>query len=101
MRLGKLVRDNIPDIMKRAGKEPVFRIVEGKEYWNKLKEKLDGEVKEFSANESKEEVADILEVVNAICEFKGFDREEIERIRVKKLDERGGFRKGLVLEGVK
>ncbi|MBI4015246.1 MAG: nucleoside triphosphate pyrophosphohydrolase [Candidatus Aenigmarchaeota archaeon] len=101
MRLGKLVRDNMPEIMKRAGKEPVFKIVEGKEYWDKLKEKLEGEVMEFSANESKEEVADILEVVNAICEFRGFDMGEIERIRLKKLGERGGFRKGLVLEGVK
>jgi predicted house-cleaning noncanonical NTP pyrophosphatase (MazG superfamily) len=43
-------------------------------------------------------MADIQEVLNAICGLKGFSKEDIENIRKKKLAERGGFSKKLILE---
>ena len=43
-------------------------------------------------------MADILEVIEAICDFKGFDRKELETVREKKVRERGWFKKRIILE---
>lgn len=67
----------------------------------KIKRKAKEEVEEFLENESGEELADILEVVYAICDFKKIDKQDLENMRVKKRKERGGFRKKIILDGVK
>ena len=101
MRYNKLVRDKIPDIIRGKGETPVTRIASDEEYSEKLKEKLVEEVKEYSENPSKEELADILEVIKAIQEHENISHQEIERIRKKKALERGGFKKRLILEETK
>ena len=93
----KLVRDRIPEIIRQQGKVPKTRIADKKEYWSFLKEKLVEEVNEFLKDETTEELADILEVIYSICKFKNWDLEEIEKIRIKKRKERGGFEKGVIL----
>ncbi len=98
MRYNKLVRDKIPDIIRGKGETPVTRIASDEEYREKLKEKLVEEVKEYAENPSKEELADILEVIKAIQEHENISHQEIERIRKKKALERGGFKKRLILE---
>jgi predicted house-cleaning noncanonical NTP pyrophosphatase (MazG superfamily) len=42
-------------------------------------------------------LADILEVIYRIVKLKGMSKEELEKIRIKKLNERGGFEKNLFL----
>jgi predicted house-cleaning noncanonical NTP pyrophosphatase (MazG superfamily) len=98
MKYDKLVRDKIPDIIKSKGEEVKFRIAAEAEYWNKLKEKLDEEVKEFIESESIEEIADILEVIDAINSFKNFNTEELQKIKKEKFNKRGGFNKRIILE---
>lgn len=98
MKHDKLVRDKIPEIIKKNGEVPVTRIANNEEYWLKLKEKLKEEVDEFHKSESKEEIADILEVISAICDFKNIDKDEIEDIRKKKQEERGSFKEKIILE---
>ncbi|HIH14225.1 MAG TPA: nucleoside triphosphate pyrophosphohydrolase [Nanoarchaeota archaeon] len=97
----KLVRDKIPEIITNSGKTPITHIASEQEYWQSLKEKLSEEVEEFLQAENKEEMADILEVLHAICEFKKFDLKEIETIQKKKADERGGFGNKIILDEVK
>ena len=101
MRYDKLVRDKIPEIIKKKELTPVTHIAEDKEYWKKIKEKLREEVDEFLNESNKEELSDILEVIYAICKFKNFDKEELEDIRKKKVEERGGFKDKIILEEVK
>ena len=66
-----------------------------------MREKLEEEVKEFLSADEKdkiEEIADILEVLYAICDARGVSREKIEEIRAQKAQERGGFQKRIILE---
>ena len=47
-----------------------------------------------------EELADMLEVMYAIAEARGYSVAELEAIRKKKAAERGGFRDRVYLDGV-
>ncbi len=98
MRYNKLVRDKIPEIIKKKGEECKIHIADGKEYLRKLKEKLLEGIKEFDENETIEEIADILEIIDAMCSFKRFNRKKIEMVKKKKTKERGGFKKRIILE---
>ncbi len=94
----KLVRDKIPQVLDAKGIKSVTRIVEGEEYFGQLVAKLKEEMEEFAKDVNEEEIADILEVLNAIISAKGFSKERIEEIRKKKLEERGGFSERIILE---
>lgn len=98
--MNKLVRDRIPEIMRMQGKNPIVRVVVSEEYGRYLYKKLQEEVDEFITDETPEEIADILEVLNAICFWKGFSLEEVERIRKEKADLKGGFEKRFVIEEI-
>lgn len=92
----KLVRDKIPEIIKAKGIEPVTHIAKDKEFFNALLDKLREEVEEFIEDSSQEEMADIMEVIYAILKEKGYSFEEIEEVRKKKREERGGFDKKVI-----
>ena len=98
MKYNKLVRDNIPDYIRKKGGAPKVHIAGEKEYWEKLKEKLIEEAGEFKDTESKEEFADLLEVIDAIVEYKEFDQQDIVKIREEKAKERGKFKKRIILD---
>ena len=100
MKYNKLVRDKIPEIIKRDGNKPITHIADSQEYWEKLKEKLKEEVDEFLKNSTEEELADILEVIYAICDFKKINRQKLELLRKKKAKKRGEFRKKIILDEV-
>ncbi|WP_436923761.1 nucleoside triphosphate pyrophosphohydrolase [Halosimplex amylolyticum] len=97
----KLVRDEIPRIIRENGEEPVFREASCEEYLERLHEKLDEEVAEFHDDPSAGELADVLAVIDALGECHGLEDEEVERVRREKADERGEFDDGVVLEAVR
>ena len=98
MEYNKLVRDKIPDYIKSKGGAPIVHIASDKEYWEKLKEKLLEETKEFLKSGTIEEIADIYEVIGAICAYKNFNEVEVEAFKKKKANERGVFKKKIILE---
>ena len=100
MKYNKLVRDKIPEIIKQDGSTPITHVADDQEYWRKLKEKLKEEVDEFLRNSTEEELADVLEVINAICDFKKIDRQKLELLRKNKAKKRGSFKKRIILEEI-
>lgn len=90
--MGKLVRDKIPDIIRAAGKKPIVEILSHEDYLKELDKKLNEEVTEYQEDKSIEEMADVLEVLFAICEAKGYSIEELMQVRKDKMDKRGGFK---------
>lgn len=94
----KLVRDKIPEIIESKGEPVKFHVAAEAEYWEKLKEKFSEETAEFIKEANPEEMADVLEIIDAIIDCRRFDREEIELIKKEKASKRGRFEKRIILE---
>lgn len=97
----KLVRDKIPEIIVEHDKAtPVTRVLSNEEYLEELNKKLQEEVKEYLEDNNIEEMADILEVLHGILDAKGYTWEELEKVRINKVEKRGAFKKKIFLEKV-
>lgn len=94
----KLVRDNIPEILEAQGVKGTFHTADHDEYEIELLEKLREEAIEFKNAKSVEELADLLEVVDAVIALYGWTHEDIQTMKAHKKQERGGFEKHLILE---
>lgn len=100
----KLVRDKIPEQLAEEKKHLKFFEVDDEKYWSFLKRKLVEEVNEVidaleNSNEEhqQEEIADVLEVLDAMIHFKKFEKEEILRRKEEKKLKKGGFYKKMIL----
>lgn len=96
----KLVRDRIPEIIECSGKTCVYETLSDKDYVRLLDEKLNEELAEYQESKSLEELADLLEVVQAVVKARGWTMEKLERVRASKAAERGGFGKKILLREV-
>lgn len=96
--MNKLVRDKIPEIIEADGRTCKTHILSDEEYLSALEEKLNEEVAEYQKDKNLEEMADVLEVLQAICIARGYTLEELEALRKKKADDRGGFSEKIFLE---
>ncbi len=96
--MGKLVRDRIPEIIKSDGKEPITHILSEEDYLKELDIKLNEEVAEYQADKSIEEMADVLEVLFAICEARGHSIDELMDVKARKQEKRGGFKERIYWE---
>ena len=97
----KLVRDRIPEIIEKGGKSCSTTILNDTEYMTLLDEKLNEELAEYQESKSMEELADLLEVIRAVASARGSSMAEVERIRLRKAAERGGFEKRILLTEVR
>ena len=96
----KLVRDRIPDIIKADGKTCMTEILPDEQYLEMLDAKLSEELAEYQESKSLEELADLLEVVQAVVNTRGWTWEQLEQLRVDKATKRGGFEKKILLKKV-
>ena len=93
----KLIRDNIPEICKKNKQIAVTKTLNDKEYRKALRKKLLEETNEYLKSEELSELADILEVVDALAKLQGSDFEDILRLKSKKAETNGAFDKRLQL----
>ena len=96
----KLVRNRIPEIIENSGKSAYTHILNDDEYILELDRKLNEECAEYQADKSIEELADMLEVMYAIVDARGYSVAELEKIRKEKAEKRGGFKNRIFLEKV-
>ena len=100
----KLIRDRIPEIIKKDNTIPKISILDDERYKIALKEKLVEEAKELlEAKTDKEilnELSDVLQLIESLALNNNTTIEEVEKQRKKKKIERGGFEKKLFLEYV-
>lgn len=96
----KLVRDNIPEIIKANGQIPIVRVLGDDEYRNALNQKLIEEVAEYTENNCIDELCDIIEVAFAIAAANGWSYNDISICRGQKKAKNGEFDKKLFLEKV-
>ena len=94
----KLVRSKILQILTDKGMPHTAHLAPPEEYKEKLYEKLLEEAGELAQDRNKEELADVLEVIEAIIILNRWSRKEIEMIRLKKRDEKGSFLAPIILE---
>ena len=97
MQYNKAIRDKIPEIIQKDGNSCNVNTLPDEEFLEHLEKKLSEEVTEYQNDKNPEELADILEVIFRIAQLKGVSKEELEKIRIKKSEERGGFDKNLFL----
>jgi predicted house-cleaning noncanonical NTP pyrophosphatase (MazG superfamily) len=96
----KLIRDRIPEIIADSGKTCEIEILSPGEFEHHLLEKLIEEAREAQQADGlklKTELADLLEVVDALLEFKGISRQSVRAEQRLRRKERGGFEKRLKL----
>lgn len=99
-RYNKLVRDKIPDIIEQTGKFCTIEILSDEDYLKMIDAKLDEELMEYHQNQNIEELADLMEVIYAATEARGYSIEELERVRREKVKERGAFKGKILLREV-
>ena len=95
-----LVRDRIPEIIKADGKTCVCETLSDEDYLSLLDQKLNEELAEYQESKSLEEMADLLEVIQAVVKARGWTLEELEQVRANKAAKRGGFEKKVLLKEV-
>jgi len=100
----KLVRDKIPDIIRKEGKKCRITTLSEEAFIKQLFEKLLEEAKELNRaywigdkdgkqhERIMEEFCDVYEVLDEIAQGMSIAREDIEILRDKKREERGGFK---------
>lgn len=97
----KLVRDKIPEIIKNNGEEPICRVLDDEEYLKELNIKLLEEANEFIEAGNVEELADIMEVVEALAKVHNINFDDVRKEQKVKREKRGAFESKIYLEGVK
>ena len=96
----KLVRDFIPELIIKDGREPIVEKVQGERLKRELFEKLVEEHAELLADKNIEEVVDLIEVALAIAKTMGYSEDATLKILQEKRFEKGGFEKGIYLKAV-
>lgn len=96
----KLVRDRIPEIIEASGKKCSIEILSDEEYLKMVDAKLDEELAEYHKDQNIEELADLIEVIYAAAQARGYSLDELEAVRARKAEKRGAFREKILLKEV-
>ncbi len=97
----KLIRDNIPEKIQRAGADFSCRTLTAREYERELIKKVEEEASGMQAARSKkelvEEIADVIDVIEEIKRVKKIKQSSISSARRKNAKEKGSYKKKIFL----
>lgn len=96
----KLVRDRIPELIRREGRTCATAVLSPSEYIATLKDKLVEEAQEAARADAAgllAELADIREVVDALAAATGISAPELLQEQTRRRAERGGFENRICL----
>ena len=100
----KLVRDGIPDKIRRKGESPVVRVLTKFELMSATRKKVLEEARELAEAQGRDEIlreaADVLEAFDAFLDAHHISMAEARKLQERRRAERGGFDKGFFLERV-
>lgn len=92
----KLVRDNVPDLMRADGQDVQVRIATVQEMPQRFELKMIEEFTEAAENPCAEEYGDILQAMYERAAMVGISPKDIEEARLKKFERKGGYSKRLI-----
>ncbi len=102
---GKLIRDRIsPDLLDKRNTIEMRKITGDeflRELLKKFPEEFDEMMEAFEANDiedEKAELADLQSLIDAYIRARGFDPNEINRLKKDKIKKRGAFDQGIFVE---
>lgn len=92
----KLVRDNIPEIIKESGHYCEYIILNENDHKKAIKNKIFEESDELinakSREEKIEEIADLLEILEEFCNIENISFEEVLTKKEEKKNKKGSFK---------
>lgn len=92
-----MIRDRIPEIIRLSGRKCVVNKLSDFSFLPELEKKLKEELKEYLESKKLEELADLLEIIYRIAELRGSSKDDLDALRLRKKEEKGGFEKNLFL----
>ena len=103
--IDKLVRDNIPDIIKSEGLIPIIHYLNNEDFENELFYKLREETNEviearFNHKEAIKELADVYEVMLSLARLMGYSINDIINEAEIKRELKGGFSERIYLASI-
>ena len=93
----KVIRNRIPEIIRLSGRKCVINELSDFSFLPELEKKLKEELKEYLESKKLEELADLLEIIYRIAELRGSSKDDLDALRLRKKEEKGGFEKNLFL----
>ncbi|HYE67194.1 MAG TPA: nucleoside triphosphate pyrophosphohydrolase [Anaerovoracaceae bacterium] len=93
----KLVRDNIPQLIKESGRDCSTRILNEKEYYDALLDKIVEEIEEYRISGNEEELADVYEVLDCLVQLKEYEPMHIDYLQLIRREKRGSFKDRVLL----
>jgi|SRR3989344_419239 len=97
----KLIRDNIPQVIKKNGGDFKIKKLSSKEFEKELIRKVGEEASGLLGAKDKQgltsELADVLDVIEEIKRIKGITNQEIKKSQKVAYEKKGGFKKKLYL----
>ncbi len=100
----KLVRDKIVDRVKNEGHQIDYKKLSKEELSLTLLDKLEEELTEVKTAQNKqeltEELADLQQIIDDICQVNQISLTELKSVQAKKKAKKGGFTEGFYVESV-
>ena len=104
---GKLVRDNLPQVITDQGYLVKYHQLKDDDLASKIAGKMPEEayevidaLKSGDMNELAEEIGDLQELIDCLLKATGITKEQVDEVRSKKASKRGSFTDGQYIEYV-